>query len=136
MNRFIFLSLIAFISLSVSSCHRKFVHKIHPDFVGHWHHEETNGESWYIDIDEKSWGNISVYDADGNYTDKYKFGENPHRWRYNSKRKELTHGMISKRFKVDQLPATTETVIINGFDTIQAGKTYCIINNDYYLKTQ
>ncbi len=66
MNRIIFLSLTLCGLGSLQSCHRKAIHKIHPEFIGKWRHEETNGESWYIDIDEKSRGTISIYDAAGN----------------------------------------------------------------------
>jgi hypothetical protein len=134
MNRLVALFTTALITLSVASCQRKAVHKNLPDFVGKWHHEEINGESWYIDIGEKSWGTISIYDAEGNYTDKYHYGENPHIWRYNEKKQELTLRLIPDRFKVNQLPTVAETTIINGYDTIPAGRTYCILKDDYYIK--
>lgn len=134
MNRHPSLLLILTLSFWVLSCHRKAVHKNYPDFVGKWRHEETNGESWYIDIDEKSWGTISIYDAAGNYTDKYHYGENPHIWRYNEKKRELTLRLIPDRFKVNQLPTVAETTIIDGYDTIPAGSTYCILKDDYYIK--
>jgi|GEM_PF-5755800 len=136
MNRLIYFLTFLFLCFSVQSCHRKFVHKSRPDFIGHWYHKETNGERWYINIDEKSWGDIIVYDADGNYSDKHLYGENPYRWRYNEKREELTHRIIPDRFKVNQLPRVAETTIINGFDTIPAGRTYSIIKDDYYLKSE
>ena len=44
--------------------------------------------------------------------------------------------MISERFKVDQLPTIAETTIINGYDTIPTGRTYCIIEHDYYIKSK
>lgn len=135
MNRVVSLVLIFNLSFWISSCHRKAVHKKHPDLIGKWHHSETNGEDWYIDIDEKSVGFIWVYGSDGEYSKDYHYGENPHIWRYNEKRKELTHGIISERFKVNQLPTIAETTIINGYDTIPAGETYCIIKDDYYLKS-
>nr|WP_294858815.1 hypothetical protein [uncultured Fluviicola sp.] len=135
MQRFIYFFLLSFLYLPIQSCHRKAVHKTHPDFVGKWHHEETNGESWYIDMDGKSRGVIWVYGSDNQFSKDYHYGENPHIWRYNEKRKELTHGVISERFKVNQLPTLAETTIINGYDTIPAGRIYCIIKNDYYLKT-
>lgn len=122
------------ITLSVSSCQRKAVHKKHSEFVGNWSHKDTNGEEWYIDISEKSWGTITVYDANGSYSKEHLYGENPHRWRYNEKKRELTHRLIPERFKVNQLPTIAETTIINGYDTIPAGRTYCIIAFNYYLK--
>ncbi|MNY53330.1 hypothetical protein D3C86_1890760 [compost metagenome] len=84
---------------------------------------------------DKSWGTISVYNADGSYSTNNKYGENPRRWRYNPKRQELTNGIISERFKVNQLPDIAETIIISGFDTIHAGESYFIMNNDYYVKS-
>ncbi|AEA44802.1 hypothetical protein [Fluviicola taffensis] len=136
MNHFTYPFLITLLSIFTTSCHRKAVHKTHPEFIGRWYHEETNGESWYIDMDEKSRGVIWVYGSDGNFSKDHNYGENPHKWRYNTKRQELTHGIISERFKVNQLPTVAETTIISGYDTIPIGKTYCIIKDDYYRKTE
>ena len=135
MNRFTYFLLFSLACFPLQSCHRKFVHKSRPEFIGSWYHQETNGEEWFINIDEKSWGDISVYDADGSYSEKYLYGENPYRWRYNEKCGELTHRIIPDRFKVNQLPSVAETTIISGHDTIPAGRTYCIIKDDYYIKT-
>lgn len=134
MKRFIYFILILSLCFSTQSCHRKAVHKVQPDFIGNWYHREINGEKWHIEIDKKSWGTITVYNSENK--DLNKFGENPRRWRYNEKHQELTNGIISDYFGVNQVPATTEVLIINGYDTIPAGRTYCIINNDYYLKSQ
>ncbi len=134
MNRLVPLFTIALIALSVASCQRKAVHKIRPDFIGYWRHKEIDGERWYIEIDKKSWGTVTVYGLDGKFSKEHLYGENPRKWRYNEERQELTNGIISERFKVNQLPTIAETMIISGYDTVSTGMTYCIINNDYYIR--
>lgn len=118
--------------LFVFSCQRKLVHKDHKEFIGNWVHHDANGEHWYIDIDAKSWGTITVYDSNNN--DLMRFGENPHRWRYNEKKLLLTLRIIPDKFHVDLLPTKAETEIIDQKDTIQPGETYCILDGKHFKK--
>lgn len=129
----IFLLLIITISAMVS-CQRKAIHKEHPEFIGDWVHHDTNGEHWYIDISDKSWGTITVYDSD--FKDLMRFGENPHRWRYNEKKKKLTLRLIPDSFDVTQLPSTADSLIIIDFDTIPEGSVFCVLDGKYYLKQE
>lgn len=126
---FFFLFCILF---TVYSCQRKAIHKEHEEFIGDWNHHDESGEHWYISIDAKSWGTITVYDANNN--DLMRFGENPHRWRYNEKKQLLTLRIIPDKFHVDLLPTKAETTIINQKDTIQPGDTYCILDGKYFRK--
>jgi len=128
-QRFIIYSLALFF---LYGCQRKAIHKEHPEFIGAWSHHDNNDEHWYIDISDKSWGTITVYDAD--FVDQYKFGENPHRWRYNEKKHLLTLRLIPDKFHVDQHPIAASTLIISEKDTIQPGDTYCILDGNYYKK--
>jgi len=121
-----------FIVTLFQSCQRKAIHKEHKEFIGFWSHHDNNGEHWYIDISDKSWGVITVYDSEGN--DQTRFGENPHRWRYNEKKHLLTLRLIPDKFHVDQLPTVSSTLIINQKDTIHSGETYCILDGMYFLK--
>ncbi len=124
--------LASIVILSAFACQRKAIHKEHPEFIGKWSHHDDNGEYWCIDISDKSWGTITVYDAD--FVDQYKFGENPHRWRYNEQKHLLTLRLIPDKFHVDQLPTTSSILIISEKDTIQPGDIYCILDGNYYKK--
>jgi hypothetical protein len=126
-----FLSIL-FILTTVFSCQRKAVHKVQEAFIGGWIHHDENGEHWYISIDNKSWGTITVYDANNN--DLMRFGENPHRWRYNEKKQLLTLRIIPDKFHINLLPTTATSMIINQKDTIQMGDTYCILDGMHFKK--
>lgn len=122
------------ILLFTFSCQRKAVHKKHPELIGHWHHTEyPNKKHWHIDIADDSWGTVTVYDSTGN--DLQYNGENGRRWRYKEKNSRLYNGIFSPHFQIDQLPEVAETQIIEQFDTIEIGDSYCVINGGYYRKS-
>jgi hypothetical protein len=123
-----------FILSVMISCQRKAVHKNHPELIGYWYHiEYPDKKRWHIDIGDNSRGTVTVYDSTGKDLEYY--GENARKWRYNEKHKRLFNGNFSPYFHIDQLPAVAETQLIEQFDTIEIGETYCVINGGYYRKS-
>lgn len=104
--------------------------------VGNWRHiEYPSKDIWYLEIGDKSWGTVTVYDSTGR--DKNYNGENPRRWRVKEKNNRLYNGIISPLFTIDQYPVeVTTSPVIHHYDTIAVGRTYCIINGDYYRKAE
>lgn len=117
----------------VFSCKKK-VHKVHPELVGGWHHIEYPNKNHYVlRIGERSHGTASLYDS---LNKELTFnGENPRKWYFNAKKNRLSCGLWgSPKFIVNQFPSIADTEIIDNYDTIPVGATYCIINNSYYIK--
>lgn len=116
----------------VSSCNRKPVHKIQPDFIGSWRHIENLNEFWYISIDNDSYGQITLYDSLSNIIDEY--GENPHKWRVNSKTNYLTQGLYNASFHIDKYPTKITENFAYNYDTMKVGESLMILEGKYYVK--
>jgi hypothetical protein len=115
-----------------TSCNKKAVHKADEDFIGRWGHVENSNERWYLDIGDNSYGSITLYDSLNDFIET--FGENPRRWRINSKIRILNLGFYTHTMFIDQYPAVATGEIVNGLDTILSGETYVILDGDYFVK--
>ena len=123
---------IALLVILLASCKKEAVHKFDPLFIGTWSHQEDNNEFWYLDIDDKSYGSITLYDSSGN--DLQVYGENPKRWRVNASKNLLYHSLFNKKFHIDKYPEIAQQTIMNGLDTIEPGKTYMILDGDFFVE--
>ncbi len=116
----------------ISACNKIAVHKVNSSFIGNWKHQENSNEKWYLEINDDSYGNITLYDSTGNHIIAY--GENPKKWRINESKQTLYHGTKNKKFHIDKYPTIASQDIYNGIDTITLGKTYIILDGDYFVK--
>lgn len=120
--------------LSTLSCKKKEIHREHSEFIGKWLHVEANGEHWRLEFGKRSWGTILVSNSTGKDIELY--GENGRNWRYCEDNKSLYNGIFSPYLYLNQLPTIATIKLISGKDTIEPGETYCIINDDYFLKIE
>jgi hypothetical protein len=123
------LFLFSAIILFSSSCKRKSVNKVAPEFIGDWSHHYPDGSTIKVlEIDENGRGYVDVYITGESFE-----GTNPRKWFITNDR--LIHGRISiGGFEIDLHPTVSDQLIIDGLDTINIDDTYMLLDGNYYLK--
>lgn len=124
---------IAFVLLLVmsGSCQKKAAHKVNPAFVGNWSHHTVAQEHMYFRIESDSRGWLDIYNAAG----KQQAGDQSRKWLI--KKSYLYFGRLGmgeEKFHIDVFPEAAAGEIVHGVDTIPAGRTYMVLDGDYFLR--
>jgi hypothetical protein len=117
-------------SSAIFSCKKERVTKEHPEFIGHWFEHTTESTYNKLYIESKSKGILSIITIGNSDSEDHQF----RKWRI--KDDHLYYGIETDLGEISQYPITAVTDIPLGFanDTIKAGKTYMILNHNYYVK--
>lgn len=127
------LTLLLLFALLVVSCKKENAGQINIDFIGYWTHiEEFGGEIRYknIRIQENSKGDIY-------YSDGWNITGATQTRKWLIKNDYLYFGWTAngnEKFKINQYPTYTDTLFINGIDTVQPGNFYMVLDNSFFYK--
>ena len=110
------------------SCKKYKVEKVAPSMIGDWYHYTGIGYFFSIGIFESGRGNVWEKNEANN-------GRDSHMRAWLVKENNLIFSRLKEyTFHIDKYPTLADSLIINGFDTISAGRYYMILDGKYFRK--
>jgi hypothetical protein len=119
------------LSISINSCKKEPVLEIDENFEGSWRHYRTDVTYTEFFIQSDSKGEIEYIEENGMSSGTFTV-----KWLI--KGDKLYHGWLATKhsvYAIDKYPTIAETEINNNFDFIPIGKSYMILDGEYYVRS-